>query len=486
MKNNSQKHRHINIPAVILTGILFLFALLCVMNEWKIEFTLNGSAITTMNINEEYKDSGAKATAHGTTLFFLKKDLDISTKGKVDTSTAGEYIITYEAKSGKKHMERKRKVFVQDSSSLSIQLIVNEDSYTPYNHPYEEEGFVCVDSMDGDISDNVKSIEQNGYVYYSVVNSRGEIARAERKIVYDDRAAPIITLEGGDDLNVIKDSEYVDSYSAYDEVDGDVTDKVIVEGSVDTSANGDYTLTYSCSDSHNNTNTITRTVHVIDQPKNKTTAKESPYVIYLTFDDGPGQYTDRLLDILAKYNVKATFFTTSAYPNYASCIAREAKDGHTVAVHSATHNYASIYSSEDTYWADFNKQNDVVETETGKRTTLFRFPGGSSNTVSKNYKNGIMTNLANQAASYGYTYFDWNVSSGDAGATTDTNTVYNNVITQIAANTSAGNPSVVLQHDVKDFSINAVEDIILWGLENGYSFQALTSNSYTAHHGINN
>lgn len=86
----------------------------------------------------------------------------------------------------------------------------------------------------------------------------------------------------------------------------------------------------------------------------------------------------------------------------------------------------------------------------------------------------------------GYTYFDWNVSSGDAGETTDTNTVYTNVISQVEANSKYGKPSVVLQHDVKEFSVNAVEKIIEWGLENGYSFKPLTSSSYTAHHSIGN
>ena len=97
-----------------------------------------------------------------------------------------------------------------------------------------------------------------------------------------------------------------------------------------------------------------------------------------------------------------------------------------------------------------------------------------------------MTRLVQQAYNKGYTYFDWNVSSGDAGGTTDTDVVYENVITGIRRNSEAGRPSVVLQHDVKEFSVNAVERIIQWGMQNGYSFRTLTPDSFPAHHNVNN
>ncbi|MBE6109968.1 MAG: polysaccharide deacetylase, partial [Erysipelotrichaceae bacterium] len=190
--------------------------------------------------------------------------------------------------------------------------------------------------------------------------------------------------------------------------------------------------------------------------------------------------------ILDQYNVKATFFTTSAYPAYAYCMGKAAAAGHTVCVHSQTHNYAQIYSSEEAYWADFNAQNEVIAAQTGSYSTMFRFPGGSSNTVSRSYNTGIMSRLAAQASQYGYTYFDWNVSSGDAGETTSTSVVYQNVISGIQWCSNNGVPAVVLQHDVKSYSVAAVADIIEWGLENGYTFAALTPGSYAPHHGINN
>ena len=97
-----------------------------------------------------------------------------------------------------------------------------------------------------------------------------------------------------------------------------------------------------------------------------------------------------------------------------------------------------------------------------------------------------MTTLTQQASARGLIYEDWNVSSGDAGDTTSTDAVVNNVTSQVSANTAYGIPSVVLQHDIKDFSVNAEERIIQWGLENGYSFRKITPASYIAHHHVNN
>lgn len=204
-------------------------------------------------------------------------------------------------------------------------------------------------------------------------------------------------------------------------------------------------------------------------------------VIYLTFDDGPGPYTEELLDTLAKYDVKATFFVTGAYPEYENLIGRAAKEGHSIGIHSYSHNYREIYSSVSAYREDMNRMDDIIRSQTGKRTKLFRFPGGSSNTVSY-FSPGIMTELAETLTAKGYRYFDWNVLSGDAGDTTDTGTIYYNVIDGCSRN----EVSVVLMHDIKSYSVAAVESIIRWGLDNGYTFLALEEDSFGAHHPIAN
>ncbi|MBR3414454.1 polysaccharide deacetylase [Candidatus Saccharibacteria bacterium] len=203
--------------------------------------------------------------------------------------------------------------------------------------------------------------------------------------------------------------------------------------------------------------------------------------IYLTFDDGPGPYTAKLLDILKKYNVKVTFFVTGAGDD--SLIVREANEGHTVALHTMTHNYAYVYSSIANYFDDLYQIQSRVKNLTGQTPTIIRFPGGSSNLVSAGYDGGshIMSSLVNEVSARGFTYFDWNVSSGDAGAPLSSEQIYQNVTENLKPGAS-----VVLQHDIKDYSVDAVERIIEYGQKNGYTFKKLDTSSPVVHHGVNN
>lgn len=188
--------------------------------------------------------------------------------------------------------------------------------------------------------------------------------------------------------------------------------------------------------------------------------------------------------MLAKYNIKVTFFVTNVNSGYQNMIAKEAAAGHTVAIHSASHNYQQI--SFKCWCIIFDDLNRNVRTLYIRRLeaspTLVRFPGGVLIHDSKKYCKGIMTELAKDVTDQGYKYYDWNVSSGDAGGTTSTSEVYQNVINGIQSH----NVSVVLQHDIKSFSVDAVESIIQWGLANGYTFLPLTTSSPDVHHGINN
>ena len=203
--------------------------------------------------------------------------------------------------------------------------------------------------------------------------------------------------------------------------------------------------------------------------------------MYLTFDDGPGPYTKKLLDILDKYGVKATFFVAGQKPAYHYMIGETYRRGHTIALHTYSHQY-SIYSSEDTYYADLKKIEDVCVEQTGVKPTIVRFPGGTSNTISRNYCKGIMTALTKSLSYHGYLYCDWNVSSGDAGGAKTKEEVANNVINGIKRN----NVSIVLQHDISSFSVDAVETIITWGLANGYTFLPMDENAPMVHHPANN
>ena len=204
-------------------------------------------------------------------------------------------------------------------------------------------------------------------------------------------------------------------------------------------------------------------------------------IIYLTFDDGPGPYTEQLLDVLDKYGVKATFFVTNQKPKYQNMIGEAYRRGHTIALHTYSHSY-SIYKSETAYYKDLKLIEDLCVAQTGEKPTIVRFPGGTSNTISRRYCKGIMSSLANSLDDHGYVYCDWNVTSGDAGGTTTESGVFNNVIKGVKGKSV----SVVLQHDIKKFSVAAVDDIIEWGLANGYTFLPLTEDSPMVHHSAMN
>lgn len=202
-------------------------------------------------------------------------------------------------------------------------------------------------------------------------------------------------------------------------------------------------------------------------------------VCFLTFDDGPSKNTPKILDILKKYNAKATFFViNSADIGY---IKRIHDEGHTVGLHTASHNYSQIYSSTEAYFNDLKQISDKVESIIGVKSTVMRFPGGSSNQISSKYCKGIMTKLVTLVPQNGYSYFDWNISSGDADAVTPSYTYIRNNVLNNAKNK---NSICVLMHDAaaKTTTVQALPEIIEGLTKMGFTFEALTPETYGYHH----
>lgn len=142
-------------------------------------------------------------------------------------------------------------------------------------------------------------------------------------------------------------------------------------------------------------------------------AAETVREIHLTFDDGPSVYTDEILDILAEYQVKATFFVTGKEDEHSREMYRRiVREGHTLGMHSYSHKYKEIYASEESFLSDLEKLQDYLYGLTGERPMLYRFPGGSSNQVSS----VPMRELIGLLDERGIQYHDWNVSSGDASS----------------------------------------------------------------------
>jgi len=205
-------------------------------------------------------------------------------------------------------------------------------------------------------------------------------------------------------------------------------------------------------------------------------------ICYLTFDDGPSANTPKVLAILKQYNIKATFFVIGKQnPEY---LRQAAQDGHAIGVHSMTHDYSKIYKSTEAFWADWEAEHAWIKEQTGIDTNICRFPGGGSNTVSRKYKKGIMTELAKQMDERGIAYFDWNTDSGDAAA----NTVSKDKIVANIKRTLVNNKANILFHDApaKTTTVQALPEIIQYISSKGYRFEALSASAPTCHQKVNN
>ena len=193
-----------------------------------------------------------------------------------------------------------------------------------------------------------------------------------------------------------------------------------------------------------------------EEPAKINPVKSSGKKVYLTFDDGPSSNTDQILDILKDYDVKATFFVVGKTDERSvKAYQRIVEEGHTLAMHSYSHKYDEIYESKEAFARDLNSLQEYLYETTGVWPRIYRFPGGSSNTVSK----VDMQELIEYLTDIGITYFDWNVASGDAvSRTLPAETIVNNCLSGIEKQKE----SVILMHDAsnKGTTIEALPQII--------------------------
>lgn len=252
---------------------------------------------------------------------------------------------------------------------------------------------------------------------------------------------------------------------------------------LDTKKDSSGTVWYKIQYTSSQTGWVMGTLAYIEgQAPKSTTKKSSGKVAYLTFDDGPSVNTMKILDILDRYNVKATFFVIyhgGMTKQYKAIVSR----GHTLALHSYTHDYSKIYKSEKAYFADLKKIHDYVEDVTGVDSRIIRFPGGSSNTVSNKYNKGIMKTLKKSVAKKGYYYHDWNVDSTDAAGR---NRKASLLLKNVKSGTGKKKVINVLMHDTgksKMTTVEALPSIIEYLKKQGYSFEAITEDSTLIQHG---
>ena len=208
-------------------------------------------------------------------------------------------------------------------------------------------------------------------------------------------------------------------------------------------------------------------------------------VIYLTFDDGPSaNITPKILDILKENNIKASFFLVNYSDSNEKLVQREVNEGHTVGIHGYSHEYSKIYRSKDSYLKNIYTLQEKIKKSTGITTMYTRFPGGSSNTISRRYHKGIMTDLTKELLNRGFKYYDWNICAEDAGSAKNANDVYNYVVKYL----SKKHGNMVLMHDFASNKkgLEALPKIIKYAKQNGYTFEAINDDTPMFAQHVNN
>lgn len=205
----------------------------------------------------------------------------------------------------------------------------------------------------------------------------------------------------------------------------------------------------------------------LEKEKAKKEKEKTPKkVIYLTFDDGPNSYTPAILDLLKKYDMKATFFMLSGnMKNNSKVVKRMADEGHGLGLHGVTHDQKKVYANNNSVVNEMNTANNTLKSIVGYKTKLVRVPYGSKPLLTKAQYN----NLVNA----GYKMWDWNIDSGDSKKSyVDPQKLIKDTTNYIASKKSG--TVVVLFHD-KKCTLEALEGILKWMQENNYTSESLTN-----------
>lgn len=475
-----KKRNVIQVGAAILAGgILLAGAYIGVTAKPVVE--LRGDEAVTVEVFDRYKEAGV----HASFLKFYEMTDQIQVSSDLDTDKVGEYTVHYLADFHGRKTEALRTVKVVDTKppvltraeGTSIILGDINDEVT---------GVTAVDNYDGDLTKQIEEKREQlsdtkGKITYEVKDSSGNAASLVIDVEIKDLIPPEIALVGEETLTVAYKGVFVDpGATATDNKDGDLTAAIQTEDEIDTSVPGEQTITYVVKDAAGNEAKVTRTVKVLKAEE------KNPNAIYLTFDDGPSDVvTPQILDTLKKNHIKATFFILNYSDANKALVKRAIDEGHTIGIHGYSHDYGTIYASEEAFMNNVEKLAKRLRDDFGYEPFVLRFPGGSSNMVSKKYSEGIMTKLVKTVSGAGYEYLDWNVDSQDAtGNNVDTEKLYGSVTGSLKKN--RGN--VVLMHDTnrKETTAEVLQRIIDYGNENGYSFYAFSKGTAAVHHSVNN
>ena len=246
---------------IIGCGLFFTFILLGSL--YVFSFRLNGKNKMEIPYGEEYKELGYKAN-----IFSLSFSNLVKVKGKVDSKKLGKYILSYELPFKK----LKREVMVVDKENPKLELDGDREIVLSVGSDYTESGYKANDNYDGELTDKVEIINNvdkdkigEYIISYLVKDTSNNKAKVERVVKVVDNISPIIILKGSKNITVKLNSNYnEDGYTATDNLDGDITNKVKVNRNVDFSKVGTYSIIYEVEDANGNIGSNKRTINVIE------------------------------------------------------------------------------------------------------------------------------------------------------------------------------------------------------------------------------
>lgn len=483
---------------ILLLSIPIIMSLFFLSTFLLMKIELNGQEEMSVVYQSKFRDPGVKAT-------LLGKKMNVSVRGKVNTNKIGRYELVYETEN-KIGMKKKitRIVTVISNEAPTIQLNGDEVEYVELNGTFQEPGYQASDIEHNDLTDKVIT---TGYVnpkqfgiyviHYEVTDKSGNKAKQSRKVIVKDNQKPQLVLKGYQAITLYEDEEYQDpGFTATDNIDKDITNQVITKNNIKKKP-GVYKVSYEVTDSSGNKVKKERQVYVIKHLKykdsydelensskgwwsdNKYNQKrplggndgksleeyhayhlgENKKIIYLTFDEGSNEtYLDKIVDVLDKNNVKATFFLCQNYmASHPDLIRKMEKNGHTVGNHTHHHyNMPSLATREkiDDYVKEVVDVEHIYKQITGKdMVKVYREPKGEWSTRSLK----ILSDLGYSTYFWSADYLDWDkpVSKEEA---------LNHLLKRYH------NGAIYLLHPKNIGNYEAMEDFINTMKKKGYQF----------------
>lgn len=229
---------------------------------------------------------------------------------------------------------------------------------------------------------------------------------------------------------------------------------------------------------HRKTNN--ETTAMAENEPTKTVEMAEQKIMYLTFNDGPSENTQGILDILDHYHIKATFFVTGSNPEYFDLLKIIHERGHVLALHTYSHDYETIYADANAYFQDLTKLENLLNDQVGIQTNILRFPEGSANIVANQYHEGIMSELVKDTERFDYVYYDWNGENGDHDPELSPTTLYQNALASVEGKDTV----MMLMHDGSENAntLKALDQTLQEFQRQGWEFRVIEESHMPVFH----